>query len=386
MIYFVVTEKGSFSIRNYVADQGHALADRMRVVLYRELAGALRVPRGTWVFTELDQLDPPRRQLADLTASRLAESGDGVRVMNDPSRVRLRLDLLRAAHAAGANEHRAWAAADITFDVNGARRHADSRRVRADSLRYPVFVRFANEHSGNQTPLLDTPGALATALASLVAGGAHRQDLLVVEFCDTRDDKGLYRKYSAYNVGGRILPRTIECSREWMVKWSGRVLDRARADDQIRYVETNPHGTWLTEMFRLANIDYGRIDYGVQRDGTPRLWEINTNPTIGGGQRQHREPEIVAYRNMVAPARAAFYEAFQAAWAAVDSPAIDAYDVPLEVPETLQRAVADGLKRRRSAERVNAVVNAVVRQAWVRPVSRVVKRVLEPLMVARMRD
>ena len=33
MIYFVVTEMGSFSISGYLADQALALADRMRVVL-----------------------------------------------------------------------------------------------------------------------------------------------------------------------------------------------------------------------------------------------------------------------------------------------------------------------------------------------------------------
>ena len=94
----IVTEKGSFSIRFYLTEDGIALADRMRVVLYKDLAHMRRLPLGTWVFTEPDQLDAPRRELARLVAERLTASGAGVRILNDPRQVRLRADLLGAAN------------------------------------------------------------------------------------------------------------------------------------------------------------------------------------------------------------------------------------------------------------------------------------------------
>lgn len=49
------------------------------------------------------------------------------------------------------------------------------------------------------------------------------------------------------------------------------------------YVEKNPHEGRLREVFRLARIDYGRMDYGML-DGQVQVWEINTNPTIRSGK------------------------------------------------------------------------------------------------------
>ncbi len=370
MIHFVVTEKGSFSIRGYLTEDGLALAGRMRVVSYKELAHMRRLPLGTWVFTEPDQLDAPRRELATLVAERLTAQGAGVRILNDPRQVRLRAELLGAAHAVGVNEHRAWPATDVPLE----------------SLRYPVFVRFADQHIGNLTPLLHSPPSLAEALATLGADGKPRDELLVVEFADTKDEHGIYRKYSAYNVGGRIIAKALEQSRDWMVKWDNRVFDRQRADEELAYCETNPHEEWIREMFLLARIDYGRIDYGVLR-GKPQLWEINTNPTIGRGPNRNkvRRPEVVEYKKMIASARATFYETFVDAWTAIDTPADDAAGVDVTIPPAIVRSIDRTERQRRTAERIGSLLDAVARQRWMRPMTRVVKHALAPIMAARLR-
>jgi hypothetical protein len=384
MILFVVTEDGSRSIHTYLAGRGGVIADRLRVVLYSELARMDRLPLGTWVFAEQDRLDQAHRDLAVLAAERLDEAGTGARVLNDPRKVRLRLDLLRAAHEAGINEHRAWAATDIRFDTRTRAHDENSWRVRADSLRYPVFIRHANDHLGSLSELIDTPRNLVTALAFAVASGIRRQELAVVEFCDTQDDDGLYRKYAAYNVGGRILPSTLECSREWMVKWQNRILDRERADEEMRYCETNPHDAWIREMFCLARIDYGRIDYSV-RAGVPRLWEINTHPWIGGGPLPLHDEKIVTYRSLVAPTLATFFEGFRSAWVAVDTPAGEAESVPLNIPDTLRRALERSRRQRRSAEHLSAFLNFVERQRGGYRMTHAVRRALTPIIAARLR-
>jgi hypothetical protein len=69
----------------------------MRVVLYKELAHAA-TPARHLGFTEPDQLDAPRRELAALVAERLTAQSAGVRILNDPRQVRLRAELLGAAH------------------------------------------------------------------------------------------------------------------------------------------------------------------------------------------------------------------------------------------------------------------------------------------------
>ncbi|MGK7892784.1 MAG: hypothetical protein AB4372_03825, partial [Xenococcus sp. (in: cyanobacteria)] len=47
--------------------------------------------------------------------------------------------------------------------------------------------------------------------------------------------------------------------------------------EEEQYVKTNPHESFLRDIFRLARIEYGRIDYGLI-NGIPQVWEINTNP------------------------------------------------------------------------------------------------------------
>ena len=41
---------------------------------------------------------------------------------------------------------------------------------------------------------------------------------LIVEFVDTRGRDNLYRKYGAFRVGDRVLPRHVFHNDAWMVK------------------------------------------------------------------------------------------------------------------------------------------------------------------------
>jgi len=64
-----------------------------------------------------------------------------------------------------------------------------------------------------------------------------------------------------------------------MVKHASRVVDEEKSVEERRYLDGNPHADWIRDVFRLARIDYGRIDYGFV-DGRPQAYEINTNSTI----------------------------------------------------------------------------------------------------------
>ena len=384
MIYFVVSEEGSFSIRFYLDEEGRAVRDRIRVVSYRELARLGRLPLGTWVFTQIDRLTGTRRELVDLACHRL--TGAEARVMNQPREVLRRHALLRAAYSAGMNRFRAWSADGVLFGPIGGTRSVGADAISAADLRYPVFVRDANRHTGNLTPLLDSPRKVEHALASLMASGRRLTDLLVVEFCDTKDEHGIYHKYSAFKIGDRVVPRYRESSREWMVKWDWRLFDRQRADEEARYLETNPHDAWIRRVFDLARIDYGRIDYGVL-DGAPQVWEINTNPTIGRGPgpKAAQSAEVVAYKEMLAGPFANFYANFTDAWRAVDTAADASASVELNAPRTLVEALDREAAHERRRRRAAALVHLVARQPWVRPVTRLLKRGLASVASARLR-
>lgn len=365
MIRAVVPAQRSFAFDSYLQGEGASLAGCLAVTSYEELRTADRLPLGTYVFTALDFLGPAERELAELVIDALESAGQPLRILNRPRAVLLRDQLLAAAHAAGLNDFRASPAAIHSGP------HADSAR---SPLRYPVFVRQTHEHNGSLTPLLQDAESLERALAALRLRGFAPRDLLVVEFCDTADDTGLYRKYSAYRVGDRILPRYMNASRHWMVKQETRIWDMALAEEELAFLLRNPHEQWLSDVFSLAGVEYGRIDYGI-KDGRPRLWEINTNPTIGrrAGAPRVRPPEVERYRAHLAPGKAHFYREFEEAWRAVDTPV--AGEVELRVPRELVCRIEHDVEAGRRARSRVAAAHRFAHARW----GRILKRGLEPV-------
>ncbi len=205
MIHLAVPEAGAFSLRSYLADEGLALSARMRVVPYETFLVAPVLETGTWVFAAIDHLQPAGVELVAAACDALAARDGRCRVLNDPRRVLLRPALLNVMHHEGINRFRAFTRAQLSEPGVG------------DGLRYPVFIREANRHTGNLGPLLRDDAELHTALVSLRLRGHRMEDLLIVEFCDTADEQGVYRKYSAFRVGDAILPRYLNFSTHWMI-------------------------------------------------------------------------------------------------------------------------------------------------------------------------
>ena len=180
-----------------------------------------------------------------------------------PKRTLGRFDLLKRLHAAGKS------------DVRVARGNEDLK-----SLRYPVFVRSERGHFGNLSPLLDTPAQARDALGAALLQRYSLQDLMVVEFCSTADARGVFRKYAAYNVGGRILARSLNAGREWMLKLETSDFTRDLVMEDQRYVMENPHREQLADLFAFAQyrfwpdglLDEGRShsDVGNQRQPNHR--------------------------------------------------------------------------------------------------------------------
>ena len=140
-----------------------------------------------------------------------------------------------------------------------------------------MFVRRESEHTGSLSGLLRDQTEVDHAIVRLLLGGAEVADILVVEFCDTAQDR-LFRKYAAFRVGDHIIPRHIVFSSKWVLKGAD-LLDAAKLREEREYLESNPHEQELREIFECAQIDYGRVDYGLL-DGRVQVWEINSNPGV----------------------------------------------------------------------------------------------------------
>ena len=301
MIHFLVARGQDTGISKYLSFWGLPLADRFRVIRYDTLTQQREFQPGTYVFAALDHVGPSALGSVRELHARLA-AAPGFRFLNhsDPARTLRRYDLLTELHRRGHNSFRAGRA---TGDIRG--------------LRYPVFVRSERAHFGALSPLLHTPRDVDAAIGRLLVQGYAVRDLLVVEFCDTADADGNYRKYAAFIVGDRVIARSLAYGREWMLKFHSTEFSRAFVEEERAYVLENPHERELAEIFRLAGVQYGRADYAV-RDGRIQTWEINLNPTIGRGAEPSSGTAPAELEPIRRQTKEHFYDAFRAAWEAAD--------------------------------------------------------------------
>jgi hypothetical protein len=328
MIFFVVEPSRNFGFRYFIEDRANDQRDRFHLLAPDLLPDDHAFLPGTYVFT-LDDLLPAEREAFGALWSQLGQHGPGVRLLNDPRETMGRHALLHALHASGRSRVRALRATEPM-----------------ESLLFPVFVREETRHTGTRTPLLHSPGELRRALRKLAIRGFHRDELLVVEFCDTADSEGIFRKYSAYIVGDRVIPRCLEFGNDWMVKHDALMYTPGRLIEEREFVESNPHEARLREIFALAKVQYGRIDYALL-EGALQVWEINLNPTIGRYRpRQDDSAEVRRVRELRRDTNDIFYARFLAAWDAVDTHPASRDAVTIQVDQ--------GLWREARAERVAA--------------------------------
>ena len=306
---------------------------RMQFLFYEDLPHTTYARPGTYIFAALESLLPGELRFATEFADQLLAQGDHSRVINHPGRVLGRLALLQKLFELGVNQFRATRASD-----------------RLDKLRYPVFVRREKDHNGSLTPLLKNWEELTRSLWYLRLQGHRTADLLVVEFCATSDAAGVYRKYSAFVVGDRILPRHILFGSNWLQK-RPEPLSCKFSSEQQEFLTNNPHESKLRRIFSIANVCYGRIDYGLTAEG-PQVWEINTHPTV---------------RSLTGRLTAAFQ--------AIDHDS-NADSVPVSFSTDAHRQMQDEMRQRTRNEKRRHTLSALGSNLILLPLKDLIKRVL----------
>lgn len=265
MIHYLVAERLAFRMQWYLETEP-ALSGRLAILPYERAWRETSFEPGVYIFSDLEWLTGAGLQASIELWTRLADV-PGTRLLNDPARALRRYDLLHLLHEEGINEFAAY------------RLPPKLERSPPFSLRYPVFVRCEHAHTGSQSDLLyswkEVRKAARAALASREYG---TNELLAVEYCDTSDANGVFRKYSAFVVGDAIVPRHLVHSLRWVVK-TFQYPDADLLRESRRYVAENPHAAFLREIAQRANIEWGRFDYSLL-GGRPQVWEINTNPIV----------------------------------------------------------------------------------------------------------
>ena len=264
MIFYVVTGTHSYTVGLYFKLYRDSLAVQPQILFYEQLATLRSFQPGTYIFGDVERLTAVQAETAAQIWQKLADAGPAVRLLNHPTRSMRRYELLRTLYERGIN----------TFNVYNV---AEQRLP----TRFPVFIRREDDHEGNISELIHSPAALNTALADLNTQGLMREDKLIVELCDTADADGIIRKYGTFIMGDQILPGHLYFSKHWMIKATSDLnpLPPELQAEVHTYLDTNPHEQELREICRIANIQYGRVDYGI-KDGKLQIWEINTNPSM----------------------------------------------------------------------------------------------------------
>lgn len=352
MIHYLVTPGYTHTMQTFLDHWAGELKPRVRIVSYDEALRADRLPRGTYVFSDLERLLPAEIEIATRVWDHLHAAG--ARLLNHPRRTMRRYDLLRTLHEKGRNSFRVARASD-----------------REAPISFPVFLREEGEHSGSLTKLVRTRRELDQALVGAMFRGHRPAGLLVVEYCDTSDEDGVFRKYSSFMVGGVVVPCHIDCSKGWIVKDTDIVNEQVMAQER-EYLATNPHRAWLEETFRIAGVDYGRIDYSLDRAGRPQVWEINTNPVI------ILHPKF--YTEIHTPVKREFAARIIPALEAVDTPDGAGEPIPIEVPVPMITRLDFEKNRQRWIHRHRSLVRHTKRN----PVVRGVRGVVRPLVLTTL--
>ena len=263
MIYYLCTEINKRPIKRYLKDWGSSLILQLNLITYEQIIRYKYILNGTYIFSDVELLTPLQAEEVAKIWQWLSTIKN-LRLLNHPTRSMKRYELLRNLYYNGSNE----------FNVYYINEYKTPNK-------FPIFLRVANDHHGPTTQLLNARKELNNAIDELDRQGKSKENLIITEFCDTSDEQGIFRKYSALIVGDRIIPFSVFLGSSWMLKNAGNEqaeqIKKIRNLEESEFVETNPHESELRKIFQTARIDYGRIDYSILK-GKIQTWEINTNP------------------------------------------------------------------------------------------------------------
>jgi hypothetical protein len=238
------------------------------ILSYDELWRSRILSRATYIFTDFDRLNFWELQLAALTYNSVARAG--WQPLNNPAQSRQRYALLLRLYDAGINHFG-------IYRVEGAQMPS----------RYPVFLRNECAHEGPLTGLLFKEEELQSAIKGLIAAGHPERHLLIIEYAAEPIRPNLYRKYTMYRMGDRVFPGTCVHEDTWMAKTGKRgIAGQELYDEENAMMQQNPHGDLLRRVFDIAQIEYGRADFGIVGEKV-QIYEINTNPQLADHVESH---------------------------------------------------------------------------------------------------
>jgi hypothetical protein len=258
MIYYVICSGHEHTIRSLQKDPH---APSIGFLTYDQIIHSKKAKWATYIFTDFDRLSYFDLELAARVYRQLRDAG--VKVLNDPSKVMMRYSLLRSLHRLGLNDFNVYQGNEVP-----------------EEMRFPVYIRKTRGHSNHCTDLLQTRSEVVRALDHLTASGIPADHLLITEYAGEPIRPNLYRKCSAFLLDSVVYPQPSVHENNWVVKTGPNcIAEEELYKEDSDMVRENPYADKLRKVFAIANIEYGRADFGFYR-GRLQVFEINTNPHI----------------------------------------------------------------------------------------------------------
>jgi hypothetical protein len=154
---------------------------------------------------------------------------------------------------------------------------------RAWELGFPLLVRAPGYHTGQYFIRVETPDGLTEAAASL-----SRENLLAIEYLNSRGPDGLARKYRVMFIGGVLYPLHLAISAGWKVHYFTAAMEAEPAfrEEERRFLDDMPAVlgervmTALMKIQAALGLDYAGIDFAIATDGSLLLFEANATMVI----------------------------------------------------------------------------------------------------------
>ncbi len=192
--------------------------------------------------------------------------------------------------------------------VRNARPDLLTTAIERAGMSFPLIVRLAGTHTGQIVGLFDRMDDLR---AAVTGRGEH----VITEFVDFRSEDGLYRKYRAFFIGGKIILRHMLTSDAWSVHAADRkrfMIDKPHLIDEEKALFQQPEGAFpdmigetLQTIRDRMPLDYFGLDFARSADGRAILFEANSTmnffPFVA-------DPRLDHVRKCLKPAQEAFHQ------------------------------------------------------------------------------
>jgi hypothetical protein len=298
LLVLVSTKIGNIPTQHILDDRIHDVA-----VLYAEYHRPdLPLPPHGLIFNAIGDADLCSAALA---AAEAIVMRSGKPVINHPARIRRTGRATNAERLSGLPGVRT---------PRMRRIHRGNARDLSD-FHFPLLLRVPGFHTGQHFLRVDDLEGVAKAVAALPG-----DELLAIEFLDSRGRDGLSRKYRVMCIGGEFYPLHLAISADWKVHYfsADMLASQAHLAEEQRFLEDMPAVLGERAMMGLARIaatlglDYAGIDFALAEDGSLLFFEANAtmliNPPASGPIWEYRraptERAIIAAQTLLAGSRA----------------------------------------------------------------------------------